>query len=57
VTEKKVFVEKKNFDAVPSALLKAKPIFGKKIEGGNKHAPKRPGPTISRPPAANNVAR
>jgi hypothetical protein len=39
---KKVFVEKKKFDAVLSVLLKAKPIPAGKIRTSGKRGPKTP---------------
>jgi hypothetical protein len=40
--KKRVVVEKKKFDAVLSALLKAKPKPAKKIKTSGIHGPKTP---------------
>jgi hypothetical protein len=40
--KKSVTVEKKKFDAVLSALLKAKPMPAEKIKTSGKHGPKTP---------------
>ena len=40
--KKRVFVEKKKFDAVLSALLKTKPIPARKIRTSGKRGPKTP---------------